>query len=83
MTYDRETAQGIFRQHVLAAMDKAANEIFGPSVTRSDAGATDQDLPRLFKCLDEQLDDLAERFKHPLRDGYVDASSRPASDPYR
>lgn len=62
MTSDLETAQEIFRDHVLTAMDNAAREIFGPAVKRNDAGATDDDLPRLFKALDAQLNYLADRF---------------------
>ena len=68
MTNDKETAREIFRQHVLAAMDKAAREIFGPLIPRNSAGATDGDLPRLFAALDEQVDVLAARYETVLYD---------------
>ena len=72
MTHDYETAQEIFRQRVLAAMDKAAWEILGRSITRNDCGSTDEDLPRLFPAIDEQLDVISKRFNHALyRDGYI------------
>jgi len=71
MTYDKDTARDTFRNAVLEAMDKAAWQIFGQSITRNDCGATDADLPRLFKCLDEQLDIISGRFNHPLYNDYI------------
>lgn len=67
MTHDRETAQEIFRARVLAAMDTAATEIFGPQPTNC-PGATDADLPSVFPTLDKHLDRLAARYGHNLRD---------------
>jgi hypothetical protein len=70
MTDDKETAREIFRNRVLEAMDQAAREIFGDRITRNDCGATDADLPRLFKALDHQLDVVSERFSAPLYGEY-------------
>ena len=68
MTNDLDTAREIFRNHVLEAMDEAAREIFGDLIKRNDAGATDADLPRIFPCLDDQLQRLSERYNCPLWD---------------
>lgn len=64
VTLDRETIIETFRLCVLAALDTAANETFGAAglVHRNDSGATDADLPRLFKAIDAQVDVLAERY---------------------
>lgn len=64
VTLDREMIVEPFRQKVLAALDAAANETFGQLglVHRNDSGATDADLPRLFKALDAQIDVLAARY---------------------
>ena len=60
MTLDRESTIETFRQMVLEALDRAAHETFKPS--RNDAGATDADLPRLFKAIDAQVEALADRY---------------------
>lgn len=64
ISLDRETIVEPFRQKVLEALDAAANETFGQLglVHRNDSGATDADLPRLFKALDAHVDVLAERY---------------------
>jgi hypothetical protein len=71
MTHDKETAREILRAAVLKALDEAANTIFGEPKAPLGVGATDADLPRLFRALDEQLDVLSERFNHPLYVGYI------------
>lgn len=68
MTNDLVTAREIFRNHVLEAMDTAAREIFGDMIKRNDAGATDADLPKIFPCLDAQLERLSERYHYPFFD---------------
>jgi len=70
VTLDRDPIRDTFRQRVLEALDAAANETFGQLglVHRNDSGATDADLPRLFKALDEQVDVLAERYGVCLAD---------------
>jgi hypothetical protein len=65
-TANRERVQEAFRGHVLAALDAAARETFNPP--RNDAGASDADLPRLFKALDEQIAALCERYDVVLVD---------------
>jgi hypothetical protein len=59
-TADLEITRESFRRHVLDALDAAARETFNPS--RNDAGASDADLPRLFKAIDAQIEVLAERY---------------------
>ena len=54
----------VFREKVLAALDAAARETFDPP--RNDAGATDGDLPRLFKAIDKQIEILADRYNITL-----------------
>ena len=68
MTYDKDLATEIFRNAVLEAMDTAAAEIFGH---HAKLGATDGDLPRLFKAIDAQLDVLSERFGHALYEDWI------------
>lgn len=69
-TNDKDLARDIWRDAILEAMDDAARRIFGDSAKRNDAGASDDDLPRLFPVLDAQLDVLAARYNHKLSDGY-------------
>lgn len=57
----RENTQETFRDHLLAALDKAAWRVFGYTNSIKDAGATDRDLPELFKALDIHLDKVAAR----------------------
>lgn len=63
---ERGDIQEIFRDHVLKALDAAAREVFDPP--RNDAGATDADLPRLFKAIDAQIETLAERYDVAILD---------------
>jgi hypothetical protein len=73
MTYDKELATEIFRNAVLAALDEAAAQIFGISIParNSGVGATDADLPALFKTIDAQLERLSVRYGHPLFSNWV------------
>lgn len=61
----RDEAIEIFRDEMLLALDKAAIKVF-PDVAKAfpnnDHGATDADLPNLFKVLDKHFDVLVERF---------------------
>ena len=61
---DYETAQLVFRQAVLEAMDSAAREIFryAKAAARNDVGAQDRDLPKIFPFIDAQLDRLIVRY---------------------
>ncbi|TIT80115.1 MAG: hypothetical protein E5W57_04080 [Mesorhizobium sp.] len=73
MTYDKDTAKEILRNAVLNALDAAAKEIFGERAAghKGGVGAMDEDLPRLFPAIDQQLDVLSTRFNHPLYEGWV------------
>ncbi len=59
---DREIARDVFHLRILRALDEAAREVFDSPRFNLGAGATDRDLPRLFRAIDEQLDILAERY---------------------
>ena len=61
---DYETAQDVFRQAVLEAMDSAARDIFRDvkAAARNDVGAQDRDLPKIFPTIDAQLDRLIVRY---------------------
>lgn len=67
-TDNLQDIKDIFRDKVLHALDSAANETFMPVLhargksLRNDSGATDTDLPRLFKAIDEQVEVLAKRY---------------------
>ena len=63
---DLETVRDAFHLRVLEALDLAARETFNPA--RNDAGATDADLPRLFRAIDEQVSILADRYGVILRE---------------
>jgi len=63
MTRDRDEVLSVFRRNVLAALDQSARDTLGPrAYSRNDSGATDADLPRLFKAIDAQVEVLSERF---------------------
>ena len=64
ISMDKNTVQDAFRDGVLAALDKIARETFFnvPAASHNDVGATDADLPQLFKAIDEQVERLCERF---------------------
>ena len=62
VTLNKDKAEEIFRRLVLEAMDAAAYEIFKEHITFTPSGATDADLPAIFKLLDQQLERLAARF---------------------
>ena len=64
----REMVHEVFRLKVLTALDAATWECFGPKITQNTCGATDADLPRLFKAIDGQADAVAERFGIELTD---------------
>ena len=68
MTHDQETAQNIWRDAILEAMDAAAKRITGQDNV---LGADDADLPRLFKALDLQMNVALERAGHHLWAGWV------------
>ena len=53
-----------FRAQLLVALDKAARKTIGAKCY----GANDQDLPRLFRALDEQIRVLANRYNVNLAD---------------
>ena len=59
-TMNRDNTCDVFRTAVLSALDEAANQTFDPP--RNDSGATDEDLVRLFKAIDAQVDVLAKRY---------------------
>lgn len=63
---NRDDTRDIFHMIVLEAFDKAANQTFKP--LRNDSGATDDDLPRLFKAIDKQVEVLAKRYGITLGD---------------
>jgi hypothetical protein len=64
ITLDRDTTLEPFRQAVLEALDKTAREVFAhfPLAARNDTGATDADLPELFKGIDAQVERLCQRY---------------------
>ena len=66
---DYETAQDVFRQAVLEAMDSAARDIFRDvkAAARNDVGAQDRDLPKIFPTIDAQLDRMIARDKEAKR----------------
>ena len=64
---NRQPTLEIFYDAVLAALDDAAQIAFDPLEQRA-AGATDQDLPRLFKAITEQVELLAKRYGAELVD---------------
>jgi len=59
-TLDRDATLDVFRDAILKALDEAARQTFEANPTPM--GASDADLPRLFKALDEQVDVLANRY---------------------
>lgn len=63
----RDDVCDVFYRHVLNALDRATRETFHPN-NKANEGATDEDLPRLFKAIDEQVDALAKRFDIELID---------------
>jgi hypothetical protein len=64
MNINIDEATEKFRDKVLEAMDEAAKEIFAPLTNhqKGGIGATDEDLPRLFRMLDTQLEILVKRY---------------------
>ena len=72
-TMNRDNTRDIFHLAVLAALDTAARETFNPP--RNAPGASDIDLPRLFRAIDEQVDVLAKRYGVTLID--VEAKCTP------
>ena len=64
MIFDRDATQNAFRDAVLKAFDEIARELFGNAIPAKypGDGATDADLPRLFKAVYAQVDVLAQRF---------------------
>lgn len=63
---NRDYVRDVFREAVLKGLDLATRQTFDPPQTN--AGATDADLPRLFKAIDAQVDRLADRFGVILTD---------------
>lgn len=70
-----DKAREIWREEILAAMDKAARRIYGRKITRNDCGAIDADLPELFKALDAQLDKVDSRFGPLQKNFYFSISN--------
>lgn len=68
MTYDYETAKDIWRDAILEAMDSAARRITGDECAM---GATDANLPALFRALDAQLALAMENAGHPLYANWI------------
>jgi hypothetical protein len=62
----RDDARDVFRAALLLALDEAARSAF--SAPGRAPGASDADLPRLFRALDEQVETLAERYGIALVD---------------
>ena len=81
MMMNREAARETFRAHILAAMDEVGAAMFGelPTCGAHSQGATDADLPELFKGLDAQLDRLCERYNVALVD--YDPAAYAAANP--
>ena len=71
---NRDDTREVFRLAVLEALDQAARLTFDPA--RNDAGATDADLPRLFKAIDAQVEVLAERYQTILVDPPIESLVR-------
>ncbi len=63
---NRKKTIQVFRQRVLGALDSAARETFNPPGYTAGSGATDADLPRLFKAIDAQVDVLAKRYNREI-----------------
>lgn len=61
---NRDKVMEIFRTTLLAALDEAAGDAF----LQEAGGWQDQDLPRLFKALDAQIEALCERHEIVLVD---------------
>jgi 3-hydroxyacyl-CoA dehydrogenase len=61
---DKDTVQYTFRDGVLAALDLIARDVFAnvPKAQRNDTGASDADLPELFKSIDAQVERLCARY---------------------
>lgn len=59
---NRETVTETFRQAVLAALDETAATVFRRATGVHDAGASDADLPSLFKAIDEQVTRLGVKY---------------------
>ena len=57
-TLNRDAVTDAFREAVLEALDTTAKEIFFDAKF----GATDADLPRIFKAIDAQIETLCERY---------------------
>ena len=57
----KESTQEIFRSHLLEALDNAASKAFGYDQKITGPGATDAELPELFKTLDVHLEKVAAR----------------------
>lgn len=67
-TYEvSDEERDVFREHVLNALDVAAKKVFF-----TDHGWTDNDLPDLFKALDDHLARLVRRDENHTR-GFSDA----------
>jgi hypothetical protein len=61
---DKDTIQDAFRDRLLTALDEIARDVFFhvPKAQRNDAGASDADLPELFKSIDAQVERLCARY---------------------
>jgi hypothetical protein len=61
---DKDTVQDAFRDGILLALDKIAERAFEniPTLPRRAAGASDADLPELFRTIDAQVERLCARY---------------------
>lgn len=64
--FKRDEVRETFRTAVLSALDGAAREVFAAAGTAP--GATDGDLPALFRIIDAHVEKLAERHGAVLAD---------------
>lgn len=77
MIFDLEKATDVFREKILAAVDEAAQEVYGQTddagtIVNKILGIDDRDLPELFRWIDGHMVILNERYAHPLYDnGYM------------
>ena len=69
-TMNREKVRDTFRNAILRALDEASQEVFEgfTKLPKRTQGATDGDLPELFRGIDAQIDRLCNRYDVVLVD---------------
>lgn len=72
ISMDKETVTDTFREEVLQGLDTAARRCFADFKLNRSPGATDGDLPQLFRALDEQIARICARLDVVLIDGLSD-----------